>query len=126
MTGAWRAGALLALRLLVPPDPAQEGGPVELRVADHPGKLVTVCLESAPRVQGAKRVVVDFGDDPVKLSTARDNHGPHCVSFQPEEGTFHVRLEQTRFLIASTVVLERDFAKGEYAGKTLTFFWARE
>lgn len=122
----WTGRGLLAAALLAGTGDAQDGGPVDVRVSDHPGKLITVCLETAPPVQGAKRVVVSFGETPVKLATGRDNHGPHCASFDPGEGTFHVRLEQTRYFVATTVVMERDFPKDEYAGKTLTFFWTRE
>ncbi|MBV9772503.1 MAG: hypothetical protein JO040_01050 [Gemmatimonadetes bacterium] len=126
MKGMWAVRGFLAGAVLAVPAGAQQEGPVELRVTEHPGKLVTVCLESAPRVEGSKRAVVSFGDEAVKLTTGRDNHGPHCASSEAGDARFHVRLEQTRYLIASTVVMDRDFTRAEYEGKTLTFFWTRD
>ncbi|HEV2147083.1 MAG TPA: hypothetical protein VGR37_06755 [Longimicrobiaceae bacterium] len=123
-------GALAAVAMLGGPAAAQdierEGQRVEVHVTSHPGSSTTVCLESAPPVQGRKRLTVSYGAGAVRLSTSARDRGPHCASFEPAGPRFRVRLEYGHLVVLTAILADRDFARDEYRGKTITFRWVRE
>lgn len=125
--------ALFAL-FLAAPAAAQEGGRViardgqrvEVHVTTHGGASTSVCLESAPGIEGRKRLEVSSGEESTRLGTAGGDHGPHCAFFQGDGAVIRVRLEYSRFVLLSVLLAELEYSREEGRGKTITFRWLRE
>lgn len=104
----------------------RDGQRVEVQVASHPGGSTVVCLESAEGITGRKRLTVSWGGGSARLSTAGNDRGPHCASFEPRGSRFGVRLEYGHFVLLTAILADRSFGREEFRGKTLTFRWVAE
>jgi hypothetical protein len=105
---------------------ARDGQRVEVQVRAHEGSSTAVCLESAERIEGRKRLTVSSGNESIRLTTAGGNHGPHCAFLQAEDPAIRVRLEYFRLVLLAVLLAELEYDREEGRGKTLTFRWVEE
>ncbi|HEX2094766.1 MAG TPA: hypothetical protein VHG28_20345 [Longimicrobiaceae bacterium] len=139
MRSTRRKPALAALGILLPlvaggVVPAQapariierDGQRVEVHVGTHPGTSTAVCLESGPGVDRRKRLVVSYEGGSTRLTATSSDRGPHCAFFEPAGRSFRVRLEYSYLLVLTAVLVEEEFDREEFRGRTITFRWAAE